>query len=82
MRSQRRSIFSLEGQNKALWLGAVASLIATTLVIEVPFLANAFEFEHISLMEYGIAIGLALLVIPIVELVKLLQRTLQKQKTE
>lgn len=78
MRSQRRSIFSLKGQNKALWLGAAASLIATTLVIEVPFLATAFEFEHISLIEYGIAIGLAFLVIPIVEVVKMIQRKLEK----
>ena len=78
MRSQRRSIFTLDGQNKALWLGAVASLIATTLVIEVPFLANAFEFEHISLTEYGIAIGLAFLVIPIVEVVKIFQRKCRK----
>ena len=75
-RSPRRSIFSLKGQNKALGLGAAASLIATTLVIEVPFLATAFEFEHISLMEYGIAIGLAFLVIPLVEVVKMIQRNL------
>lgn len=80
MRSQRGSIFTLKGQNKALWLGAVASLIATTMVIEVPFLANAFEFEHISLLEYALAIGLAFLVIPIVEIVKLLQRKHGKQK--
>lgn len=82
MRSQRRSIFTLDGQNKALWVGAVASLIATTLVIEVPFLANAFEFEHISLIEYGIAIGLAFLVIPIVEAVKIFQRKCGKAENE
>ena len=30
----------------------------------VPFLAEAFEFEHISLMEYGISMLLAASIIP------------------
>ena len=46
----------------------------TSLVIYVPFLANAFGFEHISLPEYAVALGLAFAVIPCVELVKLIQR--------
>ena len=37
------------------------------------------EFEHISLMEYGIAIALAFLVIPIVEIVKFFERKFGKQ---
>ena len=36
MRSQRNSIFTLKGQNKALNLAALASLALTTLVIEGP----------------------------------------------
>jgi len=79
MRSQRGSIFTMKGQNKALWLAGVASFLATTLVVEVPFLANAFEFEHISLTEYGIAIALAFLVIPIVEIVKAFERKFGKK---
>ncbi len=74
MRSQRGSIFTIKGQNKAIWLACAASLLATTLVVEVPFLAAAFEFEHINLLEYCTAIGLAFLIIPIVEIVKLVQR--------
>jgi hypothetical protein len=31
-------------------------------------------------MEYGIAVALAFTVIPIVEIVKLIQRTIQKKK--
>ena len=49
----------------------------TTLVIYVPFLANAFDFEHINLTEYGIALLLAVLVIPIVEIVKLIKEKLE-----
>ena len=78
MRSQRKSVFSLKSQNKVLWAAMLGSLLLTTLVIEVPFLANAFGFEPISLVEYGVAIALAILVIPIVELVKLIQRKLAK----
>lgn len=74
MRSQRGSIFSLKGRNKALSFAAIGSLLATTLVIEVPFLANAFGFTPISLKEYAVALALAFCIIPAVELVKLCQR--------
>jgi Ca2+-transporting ATPase len=80
MRSQRGSIFKLGSQNKTLWLAGIGSLIATTLVCEVPFLANAFGFESVDLVEYAIAIGLGIIVIPVVEIVKLVQRKLAKNK--
>lgn len=78
MRSLHKSIFHMPKQNKWLWLSMAASLLCTTAVIYVPFLSDAFGFEHISLMEYGAALGLAVLIIPIVEISKLIQRN---QKT-
>ena len=78
MRSQRKSVCTLKGQNKILWAAMLGSLVLTTLVIEVPFLANAFGFTAIGLEEYGISLALAFLVIPVVELVKLVQRSLTK----
>ena len=78
LRSQRKSVFTLKGQNKVLWAAMLGSLVLTTLVIEVPFLATAFGFTTIGLTEYAIAIGLAILVIPVVEFVKLIQRSLAK----
>ncbi|MBQ4556324.1 MAG: calcium-translocating P-type ATPase, PMCA-type [Clostridia bacterium] len=78
MRSQRGSIFKLGSFNMVLGIAAIGSLIATTLVCEIPFLANAFGFTTISLVEYAIAIGLAFLTIPIVEIVKFIQRKLAK----
>ena len=78
LRSQRKSIFSLKGQNKVLWAAMIGSFILTTLLLEVPFLANAFGFTPIGLTEYGIAIALAILVIPIVEIVKAFQRKAAK----
>ncbi len=79
LRSQRKSIFSLKSHNKILWAAMLGSLLLTTLVIEVPFIANAFGFTTIGLAEYGIAMGLAILVIPVVEIVKLIQRKTAKR---
>ena len=78
LRSQRKSIFSLKGQNPVLWAAMIGSLLLTTLLLEVPFLANAFGFTPIGLVEYGIAMLLAILVIPVVEIVKLIQRKIAK----
>ena len=78
MRSQRKSVFSLKSQNKILWLAMLGSLLLTTAVIEIPFIANAFGFTPIGLDEYAIAMGLAILVIPIVEIIKAIQRAIRK----
>ena len=78
MRSQRGSIFKLGSQNKVLLIAGAATVILTTLVCEIPFLANAFEFTSVSLVEYVIAIVLGLLVIPVVEIVKFFQRKTEK----
>ncbi len=74
MRSQRGSLFTLKTVNKTLNWAALGSLLATTLVCELPLLANAFGFTSINLTEYAIALGFAVCVIPIVEIVKLIQR--------
>ena len=78
MRSQRKSVFTLKTQNKVLWAAMLGSLLLTTLVIEVPFIANAFGFTPIGWDEYGISLVLAILVIPVVEIVKLIQRACKK----
>ena len=78
LRSQRKSIFSLKTQNKVLWAAMIGSLLLTTLLLEVPFLANAFGFVPVGLEEYSVALGLGFLVIPIVEAVKFFQRKLER----
>lgn len=74
MRSQRKSVFSLGTHNVVLWGAMLGSLLLTTAVLEVPFLAAAFGFTPIDLPEYLIALALAFTVLPIVELVKACQR--------
>ena len=82
MRTVRKSIFKLKGQNKYLIGAMILSLILTTAVIYIPGVNTAFEFSNISLPEYAVALGLALLVIPIVEIVKLIQRNVAKKKNK
>ncbi len=78
MRSARHSIFTLKTQNLLLWGAMALTVVLTTAVIYVPFLANLFEFAHISLAEYAMSVGIAVLIIPLVELVKLVQRKMKK----
>ena len=67
-------------QNVYLWGAAILSLVLTLVVLYVPFLQVAFSFEHISFLEYGIALCLAFMIIPLVEIVKAIQRAIAKRK--
>jgi Ca2+-transporting ATPase len=80
MRSQRGSIFSLKNHNVLLYGAMALAFILTTLVIEVPFLASIFGFSTIGIVEYLIGMALAVTVIPVVELVKLIQRAVSAKK--
>lgn len=80
MRSNRSSIFTLRSHNWYLFGAMLASLVLTTSVIYIPFLKDAFDFEVIDLREYAIAMALAFSVIPIVEIVKAIQRAIDKRK--
>ena len=82
MRSRRQSLFTLSKQNLWLWGSAAMALLLTTVVIEIPALAELFEFTPISMKEYGIAMGLAILIIPIVEIIKAFQRASARRKGE
>ncbi len=74
MRSRNASIFSMTSHNRYLWLAMIVSLLCTTAVIYVPFLSQAFGFEHISIIEYIIAMLLALTIIPMMEVIKYFKR--------
>ena len=82
MRTVRKSIFTMKKHNYYLMGAMVLSLVLTTAVIYIPGLNSAFGFTSISLLEYVIAMGLAILVIPIVETVKLIQRAVHKAKNK
>lgn len=83
MRSQKGSVISMMfhgSHNIFLLLSTVASLITTTAVIYIPFLRDAFGFRHISMEEYAVALGLAIAIIPLVEIVKCFERLHDKRK--
>ena len=74
MRSQRHSIFTMGTVNWALWISLALALLMTTVVCEIPVLAAAFSCPAVTGREYLTAVGLGALVIPIVEIVKAIQR--------
>ena len=78
MRSQHKSIFTVKNHNIYLFGSMMLSFALTAAVIYIPFLRDAFGFTSISFTEYVIALALAILVIPIVELVKLMQRKVKR----
>jgi Ca2+-transporting ATPase len=78
MRSLNGSIFTMNKQNAWLWGAGLVSFLLTTAVVEIDFFANAFELAHLDLTEYAIAMGLAILVIPVVEIIKLITRLVHK----
>ena len=83
MRSQRGSTVAMTfkgSHNMYLFGSCLMSLLMTTVVIYVPFLANAFDFQPINLMEYAVALALAFAIIPLVEIVKAIERAVDKRK--
>ena len=84
MRSQRGSAVAmlLKGHhNIALYGAMIGSFLLTTAVVEIDFLANMFEFTKLSFAEYAISLGLAFMIIPIVEVIKAVQRAIDKKKS-
>ncbi len=82
MRSRRQSLFTLHNHNKWLWGSFALSLVLTTLVIEVPFLAGLFNFAELDLVAYLIAMGLAVLIIPIIEVYKAVWRAIDRKNAD
>lgn len=82
IRSRKNSIFKLKTTNLALIGAAAVALILTTVVLYVPVLARMFEFQMVSLHEFTIAVGLALLMVPMIELCKIAERKLDRKRSE
>ena len=78
MRSRRQSIAKMGSMNWYLLGAMVLSLLLSSAVIYIPFLSKAFDFAPIDAKEYFTALLLAFMVVPIVEIVKLIQRKTNK----
>ena len=82
MRSQRESIFTLKTVNWWLYGSIGLSLLLTIAVVTIPPLRSAFGFEPISIAELCVAAALGFAVIPVVELVKLVQRRIKRSRAK
>ena len=80
MRSQRHSIFTLKKQNLLLWGAMGLTFVLTTAVIYIPFLRELFQFTVVPFADYLLSMGIAFAIIPIVEIVKLIQRLIGKKR--
>lgn len=74
-RSTTKSIFQLGLFSNKFLIGAVVAGLALQYIsISVPFLAEAFKVQNLSLTDWGIVIGLALVPLFINEIVKIFIR--------
>ena len=78
MRSRRASIFTMKKQNKWLWGAAALALALTVVPVEVDFLAEVFGFMPLPVNALLTALGLAFLIIPIMEVYKAIMRKVEK----
>ena len=79
MRSRRASIFSMKTQNKWLWGAAALAVVLTVVPVEVDFLAEVFGFMTLDPIALFTALGLAFLIIPLMEIYKAIMRAVEKE---
>jgi Ca2+-transporting ATPase len=80
MRSRRESIFKLHSHNKWIWGAFLLSLVLTFVVIEVPPVAEVFGFAELDWQAYLAAMGMAFLIIPIMEIYKAIWRAKDRKE--
>ena len=78
MRSRRQSLFTMKKQNKWLWGAAALALVLTVVVVEFDPLADAFGFMVLPPEALATALGLAFLIIPLMEIYKAIMRAVEK----
>lgn len=79
MRSRTKSIFGLKTHNKYLTGAMLLSFVLTLGVIYIPGINTLFDLEALSVSNLVIGIGLAIIIIPIVEMVKVARRLVLKR---
>jgi Ca2+-transporting ATPase len=73
-RSDRRSLLHRPFANKWLNLAVVWELLLLVLVLNVPFLQDAFGTTGLSAGDWAIVAGIAVTILPVLELAKLVVR--------
>ncbi len=73
-RSDRNSVFQKPFANKWLNWAILWEVVLLVLIIYVPFLHDAFGTYYLLLMDWLIVLGLAVTIMPVLELVKWMER--------
>jgi Ca2+-transporting ATPase len=73
-RSDRHSVLDNPFANKWLNTAIVWEVALLLVIIYVPFLHDAFGTYYLPLADWGIVLGLAFSVVPVLEIVKWMER--------
>ena len=77
MRSLKKSIFAMHSHNKMLILSIILSFVLIIPILFVPALRNIFSLTSLAPVEYLSAFLIAAVIVPIVEIVKAVQRAIK-----
>lgn len=80
LRSRTKSVFRLKSHNKFLLGAMVLSFVLSIAVIYIPGINNIFELTPLSAGNFLMAIAIAFIIIPVVEICKLIRTLFLKQK--
>ena len=81
MRNFSKSVLKVGLFSNIYLIGAIViGMLLQLVVITIPVLANAFGVHNLSLVEWGIAIGFALIPLLVNEIFKLFSKNLEKNK--
>lgn len=78
MRSLTESVFKMKTHNKMLTGSILVSFVLVLPILFIPALGTVFSLVHLTAVQYVFAFVLAMCIIPIVEIVKLIQRSAKK----
>jgi len=78
MRSRMKSIFRLKTHNRYLLGAMMISFVLTLAVIYIPGVNELFNLTALSAQNFFICIAIAFLIIPVVEIVKMVQSLLKR----
>ena len=82
MRSLKGSIFKMKYQNKWLWGAGIISAFLTTILVTIEPIAKVFSLEQLDIGVYALSLVVAFCIIPLVEIVKLITRCIDKKKSK
>jgi len=74
LRSIDKSVFRLGTTNRFIWFAIILSLLCTAAVVYIPVLAGIFQLTPLGPRELLLALALAAVILPIIEIVKWFQR--------